>query len=725
MPFGINADEGDRAATAIQIIHGTNPEPIFGNGWYWISMVYFTLLADVLRVLGIGFAQARVLGAAAGVLTTAVVTWIGARHFGWRVGLLAGASYAALAVALQFARETTEAGPTALCWALSMACFLEAARGGRTWAWVGAGLAGGCSIYFYPSGRLWALLAAAWCAYLWLHGLGGQRRAIVRGSALAAVAALLAVGPFLLDWAAHPDLLTIRAAETSVFTGDNATRLDYYRAGWSTLQLLGAQLVHAVGAFNQFHDDGGFWPTDRPLFDGLLAMLTLLGLGWTMLRPRDPRLVALALWFWVGFAGVIVTVETPNVQRLATAVPVIAIFPALAIDQLARRAEWALSGRRVGRGAATRWAVQGLTALLVVVLAGQQLGFYFGTYGATDRWPQPTGLGNAVAGEGTDTLVVTVARQYHMVNAGWVQLLAPETPRGGVEAAGSNLPLALPADSNLTFLVFPRQAAFLPYLAGLYPGGTAVPVTHPTEGLLFTLYRVPRATWAAGQGALAWPPGGAPAVGVPALGAPPPGGTTYPSALTWTARLRVPQYWDYAFRAGPGPARLTIDGQAVLDVPAGTAALTTTVSLARGDHAVSYAGTLAAADAPAMLDWARVPGDAAAPLGLGADRAGGAAGGAGHAARAGRGGAGGRPGAGPAAGAGAAAGQHAGHGVAGQPDPVGRAPVHGDLDGDADGAGHGGLLDDALRAGRGDAGGRRGAGDHGAGGAGHAGRAGR
>ena len=48
IPFGINADEGDRAAIAIQVIHGTNTEGFFGTGWYWISMVYFTMLSWLL-----------------------------------------------------------------------------------------------------------------------------------------------------------------------------------------------------------------------------------------------------------------------------------------------------------------------------------------------------------------------------------------------------------------------------------------------------------------------------------------------------------------------------------------------------------------------------------------------------------------------------------------------------------------------------------------------------
>src|SRR5436190_8644229 len=68
VPFGINADEGDRAAVSIQVIRGYNKSSIFDIGWYWISMLYFWLLAMLMKVIGIGYVQARVFGAIAGIV---------------------------------------------------------------------------------------------------------------------------------------------------------------------------------------------------------------------------------------------------------------------------------------------------------------------------------------------------------------------------------------------------------------------------------------------------------------------------------------------------------------------------------------------------------------------------------------------------------------------------------------------------------------------------------
>jgi hypothetical protein len=605
VPYGINADEGDRAATALQILHGNIGGSIFGSGWYFISKVYFSLLAGWLNLMGFGYVQARMFGGVCSILTLGVIVWIGIRHFSLRVGLLAGALGVLLGVSLQFARETTEAAQTALLWSISMALLLEAARRGRSWAWIGAGIAGGLSIYFYPTGRLWGVLAAAFCAYLFVRGQGRHRWGIFVGSVLLGIAAFMTMGPFLAN-ALRNNELSSRAQQTSAFVNNNAVRLPYYDPRWNTAQLLDAQLDHSIGIFTEFPESGGFWPTQRPIMWGLLTVLTLVGLGWVSLDWRDSRLVGLALWFWVGFVGVITTVETPDVQRMATAVPVLPLLSALVLDNVARRVE-AIAQRKSERGApfGSRLVRRGATAAIAfvaAVLIWQQGHFYFVDYAAMDRWPQPNVLGRAVADQGPNALVATVGEQFHMVNSGWVRLLAPHADRGGIESPGASLPLAIPADHDLAFLIFPSQNYYLPYLRTLYPGGSFHPYIHPTEKLVLTIYRIPRAKVAAGQGALATLLHGKPQH-VPTLGFAPPELAAYPSAIRWSAGLRVSQYGNYSIRIGPGPARLVIDGQLVLTVPAGKTAQSTTLALARGQHAISYDGTVTAPGRAALFEW--------------------------------------------------------------------------------------------------------------------------
>lgn len=598
IPLGLNGDEGDRAASALSLLSGEAPRNMFASGWFYISNVYFWLLAGVFKVLGVGVAEARVLGAVAGWLTLVVVVVIAYRNFGHRMALLTAVLGSALGVLLQFSRETTEATPTALCWALSVAFLLEAGRRGGSWPWVAAGIAGGLSLYFYPSGRLWLVLAGLVCLHLILRTNGGYRSAAVAGAGATALATLLTLGPFLANAAVHPDEVFRRAGQVSVFSEENAARLPYYDPEWNVVQLVWEQLKHSLAIFARDADWAGFWPTDRPILGPTLTVLVALGVGWFTLSWRHVPRFTIALWFWVGFAGMVATVETPNLQRMATAVPALPLLAAGVLDATAGRVRvWT---RRV----VPEWDAGGLVVGAVAVsvalgLTVQQARFYFGTYADMDRWPQPTIQGQAVADQ-RGALVATIAGQSHQINAGWVRLLAYGVRRTSIPSPGSTLPLPTPATRDLAFILYPEQAAYVPFLREVYPGGSVHAYTHPTEGLIVTAYRVPRSRAAARQGVLVTAADGS-RRRVGSLGDVVPG-TPTGTRLRWTAALHVPQFWNYHLRVGPGPARLEIGGKTVLDVPAGRGSATVTVSLARGPQLVTLDGVAADAAGP-TVEW--------------------------------------------------------------------------------------------------------------------------
>ena len=614
IPYGVNPDEGDRAVFSIEIARGQSHRSIFEDGWYQLSMVYFWLMAQLMKVIGIGYVQARIFSALASIVSVAAVTWIGIRQFNRRVGLLAGSLLSLMCVSLFFARFTSEASSTAALWAVSVALLLEAARRGKDWAWIGAGLAGGFSVYFYPTGRLWAVLAASFCVYLLAHGLGRHRRDIVRGAALAALAAMLTATPFFVLGLRRPAVLWVRASETSILAGDNVRRLSYYRPEWSTARLIFEQTDRSIGLFNRFADRSGYWPTGRPIMGHALAALTLLGLGWSCLNWRDPRFVLLALWFWIGFVGVILTIDTPNLHRMAAAVPVLALFPALVLESLARRAEVLVAARRAGALRATQRATSVVVALAAAYLMWHEGRFYFGDYARMDSWPAARIEADAVRAQGTHALVTSLGRSSHMAISGLLRLMAPEASLAGILSPGSDLPLAVPAHSGLAFVIYANRPAYLAYLQEVYPGGTPRPWYQPDGRLVVTTYRLSRQQWSATQGALAWPPGEGAPVRVDSIGSAPAGLKNYPSAMRWTAGLRVPRYWNYAFRIGPGPARLTVDGIPVLSIRAGAPVEATAVALARGEHAIEYEGVLTAEDPRPRFEWAILPATASGDL---------------------------------------------------------------------------------------------------------------
>ena len=343
---------------------------------------------------------------------------------------------------------------------------------------------------------------------------------------------------------------------------------------------------------------------------GRASFLTYLGIGWTSLSWRDPRKLLLALWFWVGFVGVIVTVETPNVQRMATAVPVLPLLCALVLENIIRRLV-PLRSRLPDRFRSHLIpTATGVAIVVAAILAWQQWNFYFVEYGATYRWPQPTIQGRAVADQGSNALVITVGRESHQVNSGWVRLLAPNANRGGMESPGSMLPLAQPADRALAFMLYPTQEYYLPYLKELYPGGTVRRYQYPTEGLIVTMYRVPQLKWQARQGAVAQVRGRAPVRRGHDRHCP-RRHNHFPVHVTWTAQLRVPQYWNYGLRVGPGAERLSIDGVTVPHPVRQVSARSVTLALARGEHFVQLDATVRSAVQPVPLQLRAEPEDGA------------------------------------------------------------------------------------------------------------------
>jgi hypothetical protein len=587
-PGGINADEGDRAAVAIDRLRSDSPPTIFGRGWYHISNIYFALLAAFMKVFGVDFAGARTLGAASGVIALAVLVWLGVRHFGWVAGLSAGAFYATWGAGLMFARETTEAGPTALLWTISAALLLEAGRRGGLLPWIGAALAGGFSIYFYPPGRIWPVFFACVVVGFLVGGPAGARRRIAGGAAAGFAACLVIVTPFIAAMKREPGEFTIRARETTIFRRKNLERLNYYRPEWSTPRVLAEQLERAVGLFDRYPDANFFWPVDRPAATAGLSALALLGLVAAAGRLRDPRLILVVVWFAAGFSGVLFTVETPALQRLSCAVSAVPLLAGLSAGEIRRR-----FATEEGRPSANdrRPVATAVTALFVAGVVIYEGALFFGKEGGRDYWPYPTAEGRAVAAQGRDTWVFSLGDMFHMVNSGWVRLLATETPRAGVLTPGSFLPAPIPADRNLAFLAYPRQLFFLPFLAEIYPNGTLRTFTHLPDVFVVSVYRVPREAWQARQGALLRLPGGEERR-VSAIGDVPAGAPA--GVFRWTARLRVTRFWNYLFVVGPGPARLVVNGREILRAEAGARERSAVVSLPRGDHSVALEMTLKA-----------------------------------------------------------------------------------------------------------------------------------
>jgi hypothetical protein len=248
-------------------------------------------------------------------------------------------------------------------------------------------------------------------------------------------------------------------------------------------------------------------------------------------------------------------------------------------------------------------------ALAAGILMVGELRFYFQSYAPTDRWVAARLEGKAVSDRGS-AWVFSLGSHAHMIHSGWIRLLAPLAYRGGLLSPGHGLPLSLPPNRGLAFLVYPSHRFYLPYLQEFYPGGATIDERDEFGNVAVSVYDVPREAWRNTTGALVFlPSGGAPAR-VAAPGEAPAGWSRFPTPMTWAFGLRALRYGNYSFRIGPGPARLSVDGREVLRVAPGAPDGSATLSLPAGEHRVSYAGTLTAPGTSALFEWKTPDGEA-------------------------------------------------------------------------------------------------------------------
>lgn len=616
IPNGIQADEGDRAAVAMHVVRGDFHWSLFAQGWYYIPNLYFWILALPFKLWGIGFVQGRILSAVVSSLNNVLVFIIGYRYFNRRVAWTAALLAAAFPLSLEQGRLINEGVFTALLWLLSMLFLLEASRSRRLYAWAAAGISGALSIYFYPSGRLWVAVGAAYLLYHIVERRG-EWRALAGEVGAFVYGCLIAYGPIIVYALVYPGILTLRAEQTTAFNRQNALVLYYYNPAMSWLDLAFQQIIHTVGAFNQFKENGGggFFPGAPPLFSGLYAVLSILGMVWCLLRFWDRRAFLLTVALGVTLAGIAITVDTPDFIRFSAFIPLLPFFAAIFLDHVLAQ----VSG--VYKQRAANLLSQAARVVAVAVFAGQGLFFYFGVFPATIMSDDPNVLGQAVATQKAGTFVIALTRQYHMINVGWVELLAPNAHRGEMKDPGYSLPLAHMQHTPLTFVLLPDQLMYLPYLRDIYPRGWSEIRYDASKLPYVTLYHVPDGGQYA-RSAVVGPHRGID-VTVDLPGMPRPWhwrvgaiancclsdetNTLYPYTATWHARLRAPVTGLYGLALQvQGQGQLIIDGKTVLALsttPDTETFNNTSLHLTRGLHDLRLVYHVASGGGAVELAW--------------------------------------------------------------------------------------------------------------------------
>ena len=636
---GIHGDEGERGLDALAIVEG-HPTLLFGYGWWGVPNLYFYLMSWPLRLFGDNMVGDRMLSVLCGVVTVWLVYCIGRLLWGSRVGLIAGTLLAFSPLWLQYSRVAGESTPTGMCWAGGFLFLFRALRFRRWNDWVLAGLCYGFSLYFYAAGKLVLPMLAVIGVYCLIRWRLAFFKRYALGFILSGTAFLLAFLPYALflitdNWHGFFG----RAQETSIFSVQNQANTFnrfgvLYDANWASQplpqillnhpwqwgQLIFQQARTASEVLYRIGDGGFFYTLNEhhgTLLNPILAVLTVLGLVYATWKLWDARFGLLLIWFWLGMAGMIMTIDVPSVQRLVGAWPAIFLFPAVLVDRIGAAA-WPIS-----RTLARRWATLPLAAL--VVFAGAD-GYreYFISYAAQCPFCTATAQARYVQGFGQDYKAYQLGVGGYDIYFGYgsTRFLAK-----GVDGVDLTVPMDFfPITDNngkgAAFLIYPSNAQYLPIIRTFYPGGVEEPVKGNDGSFIATGYKVSPAQMAAFQTvpAVYHPAQGAnvtrdepnlgtqrtPNVGTGVWTAPP--SLAYPVTATWQGGLVAPAYGLYTFvLKGAQGGQLDVDGQTVLDAATPVAAAgdrEAMLVLAQGIHDVRLSGTLTNAQGQVDLAWA-------------------------------------------------------------------------------------------------------------------------
>lgn len=672
---GMHGDEGEVGIQALQILGGNTVSP-FRTGWAGENNVYFWGIALCMKLAGHGLAGLRLFSAICGSLILLPFYALVRALFGFRCALLAGFLLAVSDVAVHFSRVGLSNITVPLLLVTGLFFLVRGLYLSRPTSIILAGYAHAASLYFYQGGRLTPIIGVAFCLYLSLGvtvarlrrrprspvpGENGEfpetpRSRLVRSIAIYAIAAVCFASPRIAYDVDHWIETSSRTKDKLVFNNPDRMAAQHgiqhvplyfgvhlplpadamplpvaFETTPSGIKLcsdgfwpriLWAQVSATLSVLTYRPDASGFYTfTDEPVVKPTEAALIVLGIAWSLWRFRDPRFALLSLWFWLTvLVGGTLTIDTPYMPRLVGLLPVLPLFAAIVLDQLARRFE-GISGPGRYERLVKAFTSIGLAGLLVF-LAWRNYVDYFHRY---TRSPLAfsAGMGQSVFVREMNRRVASEGRarpRYFNLGAheiywghGVNGFLNPDTQGGDMLNPANELPLTDPGGCDVVFIIWENNRHYLAMLEAFYPEGTEEPFFYgppKQQGLLFTSYRIKREALDSLRASRA--------IYVSAVGQhssrdeagfgtidEPPVDLVYPVTARWVGNLFAPEFSLYRFQVlSSAETSLVVDGLKLSDHRAG-GGLLEEVSMARGLHAVELSAELPSREARVEILWSR------------------------------------------------------------------------------------------------------------------------
>ena len=351
VPPGLYQDEAYNGLDTLNILAGSHPLYFPANNGREPLFIY--LQAAGVAVFGRTPLALRFPAAVVGTLLIAATFALGAALYNPRLGLFSAAVVAITFWPLALSHIGLRAGSLPLFSALSLAA--------AAWGWrqppghhrmgfltLGGGLYG-LTFYTYLAARFTPLALLAFLILWYIARRSNFPR--LRELAAFGLPAILVGLPLALDSLWQPEILFSRVGQVSILSP-----IINHGDLWGTLF---HNLLAALGMFFVRGDSiARHNLPGRPVFDPLLALAFVAGVGLALAAAwrRKPAALLILVWTATLLLPTILAEDTPHFLRAVGVLPVIFIFPALALD-----AAWQV---------AERWASRWRTVLPVLMLAG-------------------------------------------------------------------------------------------------------------------------------------------------------------------------------------------------------------------------------------------------------------------------------------------------------------------------------------------------------------------
>jgi 4-amino-4-deoxy-L-arabinose transferase-like glycosyltransferase len=364
VPPGLQHDEVFHGHDAVTVLLGYRPlyftsnagnEPLF---IYWMSLT--------VGLFGHNAWGIRLAAVICGLLTLLFTTlWI-RRAYNDRTALIASALLAVSFWPIFLSRVGLRAASVPMMSALAAWLLFEGmartqnsadrSEKRRVWIWfVAAGAALGLALYTYPAART---LPIVFFLFWILTSLLSRR--INRPLLITLLTALIVLAPLAYTIATLPEadvrLQQLGAPVQEALKGNFEPVLRY--------------TVATAGMFNLAGDPiARYNLPGRPVFDAITGLLFLLGILIALRQWREPRNLFALLWLPIGLLPSMLSDSAPSFLRASASLPVVFLFPALAVDWLLSHRAAAPSGPLLRRHGQAQRIFNLIVAGWIVVVA--------------------------------------------------------------------------------------------------------------------------------------------------------------------------------------------------------------------------------------------------------------------------------------------------------------------------------------------------------------------